>query len=176
MSTEQERDQLWNVSFETYYDSYFEEMVADKLLYRWCLLDDVTKWLVAITASGSAVSGWALWGEVNGGFKISWAVIAGAAALLAITHNALGVQQRIKNWEDGKKAFVILRLDLETLRQDMATFPEFDVESYSTKYALLRAKYSELMSRISPDTLRTKRLELKIQDSLNEVLSNQIQG
>lgn len=131
MSAEQQRDQLWRISFDTYYDSYFEEMVADRLLYRWCFLDDITKWLVAITASGSAVSGWALWGDTNQSLKLAWVLIAGTSALLAITHNALGVQQRIKNWEDTKKAFVTLRLEMDTLRQDMATFPDFDVGQYS---------------------------------------------
>jgi len=37
------RDQMWEVCFDTYYECYFEEMVADHLLYRWCLLDDINK-------------------------------------------------------------------------------------------------------------------------------------
>jgi hypothetical protein len=51
-----QRDKIWETSFDTYYNCYFEEMVADVLLYRWSLVDDVNKWLIAISASGSAVS------------------------------------------------------------------------------------------------------------------------
>ena len=57
------RDVLWNRAFDTYYDSLFEETVADWIVDRWQIADDVTKVLVALTALGSGISGWALWND-----------------------------------------------------------------------------------------------------------------
>ena len=59
------RDTLWTSAFDTYYDVYYEELVADEVNNRWQILDEVTKVLVALTASGSAISGWILWNEPN---------------------------------------------------------------------------------------------------------------
>ena len=167
------RDIIWNSTFDTYYECYFEEMVADGLLYRWCLLDDINKWLIALTASGSVISGWALWQDPN--FKDIWITIAALSAFLAITHSALGVQQRIKNWEASKKAFVDLRIEFEWLRQDISIHPDFNIDEVEGKLRSLRQKYSENMSRLSPDTLRTRRLEEKMQDRLEETISDQIE-
>jgi hypothetical protein len=49
------RDELWNAAFNTYYDAYYEEIAADKMISRWQILDELTKVLVALTASGSAM-------------------------------------------------------------------------------------------------------------------------
>ena len=168
-----QRDVIWKSTFDSYYECYFEEMVADRLLYRWCLLDDINKWLVAVTASGSAVAGWALWDDPN--FKIAWVFLASISAILAITHSSLGVQQRIKNWEASKKAFVDLRIEFEWLRQDISIHPDFDVEEIEIRLSKLRQSYSENMSRLSPDTLRTRKLDKKTQERLNETISDQIQ-
>jgi hypothetical protein len=149
-------------------------MIADHLLHRWCLLDDINKWLIAITASSSAVAGWTLWSTP--GLKLVWAFLASASAILAITHTALGVQQRIKNWEDAKKSFAVLRIDLNSLRQDMTIEPEFYIEDVMKKMKSLRSRYCDQMSRLSPDTLRTKKLEFKIQCILNKTIADQIQG
>ena len=168
------RDQIWEATFDIYYECYFEEMVADYLLYRWCLLDDINKWLIAITASGSAVSGWALWSDPN--CKTIWIIFASISAFLAITHSALGVQQRIKNWEASKKSFVDLRIEFGCLRQDMSISPDFDIETIVNRMEVLRKQYREEMSRLSPDTLRHQWLEKKIQNKLNETISDQLQG
>lgn len=168
------RDMIWKSIFNVYYECYFEEMVADKVLYRWCLVDDLNKWLVAISASGSAVSGWALWSDER--FKILWVALASISAILAITYTSLGVQQRIKNWEASKKAFVDLRIAFEWLRQDISVHPDFDVEKIELRLDKLRQRYSENMSRLSPDTLRTRRLNERVQDKLNQTIADLIEG
>lgn len=169
-----QRDEIWNSSYDTYYECYFEEMVADHLLYRWCFVDDINKWLVAITASTSAVSGWALWNDPN--LKFVWVAIASASAVLAITHTALGVQQRIKNWEDAKKSFARLRINFHHLRQDMSIDPNFDIDETLSTMKSLRESYTEQMSRLSPDILRNRRLEYMVQSKLNETIADQLEG
>jgi hypothetical protein len=167
------RDIIWNSTFDTYYDCYFEEMVADKLLYRWCLLDDINKWLIALTASGSAVSGWALWDKPE--LNLIWIILSSLSAFLAITHSSLGVQQKIKSWEVSKKAFVDLRIEFEWLRQDISIHPDFDIPEVEQRLNSLRQRYSENMSRLSPDTLRTRKLDSSIQTKLNDTIANQIE-
>jgi len=86
------------------------------------------------------------------------------------------VQQRIKNWEASKKSFVNLRIEFGWLRQDMSMNPDFDIECIGNRMASLRKLYGEEMSRLSPDTLRNRRLENRVQDKLNQTISNQLEG
>lgn len=51
------RDVLWEESFNTYYDAYYEERLAESILVSWLRVEMITKLLVAFTATGSAVSG-----------------------------------------------------------------------------------------------------------------------
>ncbi len=98
------------------------------------------------------------------------------SAFLAITHAAFSVQQRIKNWEASKSAFVDLRIDLGWLRQDMVINPEFEVAEYEARSGVFRQRYREHMARLTPDTLRTRRLNEKTQIKLNDSISGQIQS
>jgi hypothetical protein len=166
------RDNLWNASFEIFYDCYFEEMIADRLVHFWSVVDDITKWLVAITASGSAVAGWALWS--GHGYKEIWLLLSMTASLLSITHSALGIQGRIKTWAENKKAFVILRMEMQAIRQDMTIDPEFDGDAMKKRLESARSNYQAAMSQLSSESFRCEKLELKIQIKLNEVISDQI--
>jgi hypothetical protein len=160
------RDELWNAAFNTYYDAYYEEIAADKMISRWQILDELTKVLVALTASGSAISGWALWSDVN--FKYIWIVMAGTGALLALIHSTLGVPGRLKDWGEIKRWFAIIRIDLETFRYQMTVDPEFSVDNFSKNFIDYRRRYGEGVQRLKNDILRTNRLERKSQTDLNE--------
>jgi hypothetical protein len=104
------RDELWEVTFETYYDAYYNEQLADYLINRWQRVDESTKVLSALTASGTAMSGWALWSQPS--FHLLWALLAGVAALLTITHAALAVPGRLKDQAELKRRFASLRTDV----------------------------------------------------------------
>ena len=108
------RDALWDATFRAYYDVYYSEILANKLIARWQIADDFTKVLVALTASASAVAGWALWQQPE--FKTIWTVLAGLSAVLALTHAVLAVPRRLKDWVETRSHFLSLRIDLETLR------------------------------------------------------------
>lgn len=172
--TKESRDKIWEKSFITYYDCYFEEMISESLVYRWGVLDDVTKVLVALTASSSVVAGWALW-NVDG-FKSVWLILAGLAAFLSILHASLNVQSKVKEWEGLKKEFTGLRIDIETFRHKMEINPEFDVEKFTKEFESQRSTFSNLMKRLNGDIARTKGFELKTQNKLNVRLSDQIQN
>ena len=55
------RDALWNESFRIFYDSFYEQLLAEKLLRKWYWTDLWSRLLVAITTSGSAIAVWAVW-------------------------------------------------------------------------------------------------------------------
>jgi len=169
---EDTKDKLWELAFETYYDSYYEEIVADKLVYRWQLFDQISKVLIALTASGSAVSGWALWNQP--GFRNIWVVLAGLGAVLSVIHAALSVSSRLKEWRDVKTSFVVLRIDLETFRNRMALQPDFPLDKFIEEYEQYRKRYSEAMSRIENDLLLTPRLKNRSQDALDIVINDKI--
>ncbi len=162
------RDELWNAAFNTYYDAYYEEIAADKMINRWQILDEITKVLVAFTASGSAISGWALWSNQN--FKYIWLILAGAGAVLALTHSTLGVSGRLKDWGEIKRWFATIRIDLETFRYRMTVDPEFPVDNFTKEFIDYRRRYGEGIQRLKNDIFRSNRLEKKAQSELNERL------
>ena len=173
MSTDK-RDNLWLASFEIFYDCYFEEIISHRLVQFWSQVDDVTKWLVAITASSSAVAGWALWNNI--GYKELWLVLSMVASLLSITHGALGIQGRIKTWSENKKAFVILRMEMQAIRQDIRIDPQFDIDKMNERLVAVRLNYQDAMAQLSSESFRSEKLELKVQAKLNEIISNEIEA
>lgn len=59
------RDKLWEATYKTYFESFNMEIAAQNLIDRWQIVDELTKVLVALTASGSAVAGWTMWNNPN---------------------------------------------------------------------------------------------------------------
>jgi len=168
------RDKIWEKSFTTYYDCYFEEMISERLVYRWGVLDDATKVLVALTASGSVISGWALWNDPS--LKFIWIILAGLGAFLSIVHAALNVQSKVREWENLKKDLTGLRIKIETFRHTMEINPQFDIDDFTKQYEEQRTKFTELMKRIGGDITRTGRFQDKTQQALNLKLADQIQN
>jgi hypothetical protein len=162
------RDELWNAAFDTYYDSYYQELLRDALVDRWQRVDDLTKVATALTASGSAVSGWALWNEPH--LKVAWAVLAGTAALLTIIHATLNVPERVRNHAETKRAFAALRANLETFRYRMRVDPEFPVPSFLDEFVVFRTRFSELLQLLKNDILLTSGAERMTQQHLNILL------
>src|SRR5438132_829669 len=85
----------WNPSYELLSKVLIQELASEALTARWEKLDLVASFLVAATATGSAVAGWALW-STDGG-KIVWGLIAGVASVASIVHGILKVPGRIKD-------------------------------------------------------------------------------
>ena len=166
------RDQIWEASFETYYEAHYEELVADRLVRQWQIVDEITKVLVALTVSGSAVSGWTLWNDPS--FKTVWVILAGIGAVLSIIHVALGVPGRLKDWGEIKRSFAGLRIDLETFRYHMGIDPQFPVEEFKKEFDDYRWRFGDIYQRIKDDILRTRRLQAKAQDDLDERIADKI--
>jgi hypothetical protein len=164
------RDVIWEKIFEVYYDSYWVEILSEKLINIWQKVDDVNKVLVAITASGSVISGWALW--ENPALKYIWITLAGFAALLSIIHAALSVANRIKDWTEIKRQFALLRIDLEMERAKMEINCVFNEKEFEAIYIKNKKKYAELYTNIRNDLFNTHRLKVNAQNELNKRISD----
>lgn len=165
------RDQLWKAAFESYYDAFLEEIVAGKILRRWQRLDDCTNVLVALTASGSAVAGWSLWGEPY--LKFAWLILAGVGALVAIVHPALRVPARLDAWRGIERHFAALRNDIMTFRYKMAIDSEFPVQEFMKEFETLRQRIGEGSQLIQPDVLKTDALVLASQNQLDNLVERE---
>ena len=173
MKRTQKEEQLWTATFETSYKSYYQEIALELLIKRWQLLDEITKIVVALTTTGSAVSGWALWDEPN--YKILWAIMAGIATLLSITHYSLGIPNRLKDWSEVKTHFALLRTDLETFRHKIKMNTNLQVvDELDREFLTYRQNYRDGVQRLKSDILRSLALEKKAQDIVNNRLEGEI--
>jgi hypothetical protein len=166
------REGIWEASFDTYYESLFEELVASALITRWSRVDEIVKIIVAATTSSSVISGWALWNQP--GFRTAWVIVSGLGAIFSLIITTLGVPTRVKSHAENKRRFVSLRVDLETFRMKMKFNPEFDVLSFAKEFDDYRRRYSDNIQLLGNDTLRTDRFDKKMQGQVNIRLGNEI--
>lgn len=166
------RDEIWSASFNILYDSLYQEIVADRLVKKWQQIDALTRVLVALTASSSAVAGWALWTKPE--VKPLWIVVSGFAAVLSIIHATLGVPDRIKQFTEDEGRFLSLRTQVEALRYKMRINAQFDVESFTSDLLKYLERFAEYGKQVRNDLLRTQRLEEASQSQVNKVLAKEI--
>jgi hypothetical protein len=173
MSEFDSRDQLWQCAFETYYDSYYEEIAAEDLINRYQNIDEVSKVIVVLATAGIAVSvGFDLWNQPF--IKVIWTILAGIGAILAMVNMALGIPSRLHDWGEHKRCFATLRNDLATFRYRMKIDPFFSIEEYTKEFVEYRKRYSEGYQRQKADILYRRRLQDKAQDKLNLMLGEEI--
>jgi hypothetical protein len=165
-----DRDGLWRHAWDLFYDCSYQEDEAAEIIGRWQLVDELNRFLVAITASGSVVSGWALWSEP--GFKKTWATLAGIAALSSIIHAALGVAGKLKDWQEVKQLCTELRLELQFMRADMEINPLFPPAPMEKRLNHSRHAWQKISSRLkSSDLFLTVRLRRLVQQRLDARLA-----
>jgi hypothetical protein len=164
------RDQLWNCVYELYYQSYFQEILSDALLTRWQRFDDLTKLIVALTASSSAVAGLIAYYSTSNTLNITWLwpLLSGIAALFAIFHKELAVPYRLRDHGENMRSFSSLRLDLTTFRSLMQIDPEFPISEFTKSFEGFRKRYSEEYRRLRSDSFVTIGLKEKCQADLNQ--------
>ena len=159
------KDRLWNESYETFYQCYFEELLAGALLSRWSLFDAGVRTLVALTSSGSVVAGWSLWQSED--LRWIWFTIAGVSAVLATVHTTLNIPDLTKTLGERRTTYCRLRTYLESFRLKLSMNPEFEFDPAVYEYSKLRAEYGSLLEKTEGVLLQTRDLELRIQDELN---------
>lgn len=165
-------DVYWKPSYETLYIVTFQEAVSSALAGRWLRIDALINILVSVTASGSAIAGWALWNQP--GWRTVWVLAAGSVSVFAIVHNGAQVPTRLKSQEDFRRQLTRLRTDLETFRQRLEV-KIGTLEIFDKNYSELRNRYAELIYNAPSDIANTHRLRVKIQKQIEEVLRDEIQ-
>src|SRR5450755_2735328 len=159
-------DRLWKETYALYYDAHYYEIEAELIVQNWQRIDDIVRVVVAVTASSSAVAGWRLWGEPA--WRTVWGCVAGISALIAIVHAALGVPMRLKEWGEIHRLFLVLRNDLQTLRQQMRIQTGVTAKEMRSGLETARARFRDGESKIKSDLLRTNRLRSAAQRLLEE--------
>ena len=160
--------------FHTYWDSLFEETLAGEMIQRWSLADELTKVLVAATASGSALAGLAVWNYSSG--KILWAICSGAAAILSVISSSLGIPTRIKAHAEDQRRFASLRTEIETFWEKLSFETKDDLEKLEKQYLGFRQRYSKDCQSLTNDSLRTKRLERTVHKQVQTRLAHEIKS
>lgn len=167
-------DDIKKDSWNMFYDSRLQEDLSEALIRRWSQIDMGTKFLILITATGSAIAGWSLWSTPEG--KVAWGMIAGIACVSSIANNVMGVPDRLKKQEEIRTDFLKLSLDIETFRQRLKSDADLisNPKEVNNKYLEFRNKFTECMGRIPSDDIGiTKRFYDNIQNNLNEQLKNE---
>ena len=159
------RDELWLATYNTWYDAYYQELLAETLISRWLKLDECTKVAAAVTSSGSAIAGLALWKDPS--LTWLWPALTGVAALLAIVTDKLAVSVKLRDHGDTLRAFSTLRIDLDTFRTRMSVNPTFDVSTFEADLLVFRKRFGDVYLRVKSDALVTRSLENRIQADLN---------
>ena len=163
------RDEIWNSAWETFYDSYYYSILFSLISKRWQLVDFYTRLIVAMTASGSAIAGWALWNDDD--FKILWIILAGFASIISIIHSTLNINEKIKHYTLLNNNMSNVQLEFESFRQEMRVYPEFHINDFFNKHTELREKYQKALELNTPDLLSTDYMQNKAQGILNTKLN-----
>lgn len=159
-------DLYWKPAYRTYYEAYFQELASEGLVSRWQKIDIVTAFLVAVTASSSAIAGWALWNAP--GWKLIWVTIAGTATLASVGHGVMSVPRRVKEQEDLRRSFCLLRVEIETFLQQLTI--GINGDEAKIKHEELRQKFAECMRPTQPDIAYTRGFRRRVGQNLNTIL------
>ena len=158
-----------NSANETFYAAYYQELASEALIDRWQVINIVILLFVALTASGSAISGWALWDEP--GFKYVWVVIAAIASVLLVAHVVIGVPGRLRDQEEHRRTSALLRVDIEDFRQLLDI--GIDIDEAKKRRAELQLRLAILIGNRRRDIGETEGFIRKVKENLNEIRRNQ---
>jgi len=161
-------DNIKQESWNTYYNTYFQELASQSLASLWEKVDIGIMLIVALTASGSAVAGWTLWSLA--GWKVLWGVFAGIASVVSITHTTLRVPDRVKQQEELRRRFSEVRVEFENFLADLRIGMKED--EARKRFKTLQGKYSECMKVAHLDILFT----VSFRNRVTNILTKELQG
>ena len=159
------RDEIWNATYISYYETYFAEIVEEALICRWIYFDHVTKFLIAATASGSAIAGLSFWKTPE--YACLWPIFTCISAVLAVLTKQFSVSEKLRDHPISCNAFSSLRIEFENLRIRMRINTDFEIEEFEKNLLSLRKKYAEEMRRVQHDIFLTENLRTNCQSDLN---------
>ena len=137
-----QKDLLWQTALETFYRVAYTESLMTSALQMWRPIDGVVKSIVSIASIASVMVGWMAWGTPTG--KVTWLLIAGSAAFLALLHVILKISDRVP------------------LEQFKSTFEQY------REWLLVGSQM------LKDDFLLTRRHRQKVQEKLNQQMGDMI--
>lgn len=169
---EYQKDLLWQTALETFYRIAYAESLMTSVLQVWKPIDGIVKSIVTITTIASVMVGWMAWGTPAG--KVTWLVIAGAAAFLGLLNVILKISDRINDLSHNAQYFKSLRLNLERFIYEMEVNPDFPLEQFKTTFEQYREWLLVGSQMLKDDFLLTRRRRQKVQNKLNQQMGDMI--
>ena len=163
-----ERLSRWEEAFRYYSLAYYYELLSSSLMRRWNRWGGGTSFAVALTSSGSAISGWAVWHHNQAG-SIVWAILVGAASVLSIAQSRLSVQSHIKTQRRLRKRFATIRSALQIILSDIVSGK--DLAAIDKQLGTQRARYFALTASVDPDLAGTRALRERVKADRDVVLN-----
>lgn len=166
-------DLLWEQSYDIHYQTLFQE-IRYEILLKWLkAVDTFAVWIVAITATGAGIGGWALWATEDG--KYIWGFFAAVSSLVSITHVALKIADKQQHHMEVFRELRALRHRFESFRQSIRRdqiepTPE-KVEEAEGKYQTLRDEFEEIYRKVAPSGVFDANEE-RVQDEVDKRLKN----
>lgn len=161
-------DELWRCFYKTYRTAFYNELLADRMLRKWNRFEDITKFLLAVTTSGSAIATWTIWNS-DGFWRYAWATVSGLSALLSIVSSSLGVGRRLDEWGQKGLEFALLRIDADTILKRMRINIDVNTPGLIKEFRRLRTQYRAVASTMPVDWLQSESLERLAKRDLDEV-------
>jgi hypothetical protein len=168
------RDEIWGINWKQYYEAFYQEVFAEKIGLTWQRVDEISKVIIALTVSGSAISGWALWNDPQ--YKMIWTILAGIGALLSITNKSFDISKRVVNWTNTKNGFFKLRIKHEMLMNKMKINTEFNIEEMELEIEKNQTDYAKTYESIPNDSFINGFLKKRTQKYINLQLTGNKEG
>jgi hypothetical protein len=164
------RAALYAECWKAYYDAFYSHLLADLIAGRWQKLDQISKLLVALFSTSSAIAGWSIW-TANVGGQYIWAGCAGFATFLSIVQTSLAVSDRLKTMLESRGRMLRIKLEFETLFSSMRLNAAFDIAPVKERFEALQKEYNEAASQMPKDWIYTKRDAREVEETLKEMLA-----
>jgi hypothetical protein len=158
----------WEETFRYYSLAYYYELLSSALTRRWDRWGGGASFVIFLTSSGSAISGWAVWHHDQAG-SVAWAILVGAASLLSVFQSRLNVQSHIKTQRLLRKRFSEIRNALQVVLFDIVAGK--DLAAIDRQLSTQRTRYFALTASIDPDLAETRRLRQRVKADRDVVLN-----
>ncbi|AKP28248.1 hypothetical protein [Leptospira interrogans] len=96
----------------------------------WTWLDVITRFCIAVTSIGSAVTGWTLLKDSI--FKEAFIIFSAIAAVFTLIGSVFDIRSKLKDWGGGYNSFRDLRHEFQTLRSFIKIKKEKDQTEYTS--------------------------------------------
>ena len=167
-----QKDLLWQTALETFYRVAYTESLMASVLQKWKPIDGAIKTFVTVATIASVMVGWLAWGTPAG--KVTWLVIAGSAAFLALLHVILKISDRVGDLSHNAQYFKSLRLNMERFIYEMEANPDFPLEHFKATFEQYREWLLVGSQMLKEDFLLTRQHRQKVQEKLNQQMGDMI--